>query len=149
MNKKNQKMNTSNTPKWLIPITAVGLLWNVMGIFNFITQMTLTPEALAQYSEVEQMLIESTPLLSNIAFAIGVFGGTLGCVGILLLKKWSRPLLQLSLVAVLLQMSYWVFFTEAVAVYGPTTYVFPTIVILVAYGLYRIARNGESKGYLR
>ena len=37
------------------------------------------------------------------AFAIAVFGGTLGCIGLLMLKSWSKLLLLISLLGVLAQ----------------------------------------------
>ena len=45
------------------------------------------------------------------AFAIAVFGGALGCVGLLMLKRWSTWLLLISLLAVLAQ-DLWAFRAE-------------------------------------
>lgn len=141
-------MNKSTLPKWFFPMCIFGLLWNVMGIFNFISQMTITPAYLAQLPSAEQALLESIPMASDVAFAIGVFGGTFGCIGLLLCKRWSAYLLLSSLVAVMLQMGYWLFFTEAVLVYGSNTYILPMLVILIAFLLFRISSKGVQKGYL-
>ena len=56
--------------------------------------------------------------------------------------------LLISLVAVIAQMGYWLFFTTAVEVYGPSTYGMPMMVILIAYFLLRLSNNGIKKGYL-
>jgi len=45
-------------------------------------------------------------------------------------------------------MGYWLFFTTAVEVNGPTTYFMPIVVILVAYLLLKLCLNGVRKGYL-
>ena len=96
----------------------------------------------------EQALINNTPLWNTIAFALGVFGGSIGCVGLLMRKAWSMMALLVSLVAVVAQMTYWLYFTTAVEVYGNSTYVMPIIVILVAYLLFRLSNKGIKKGYL-
>ena len=141
-------MSTVQVPKWLKAVVALAFVWNLLGIFNFYTQITLTEEAIAALPLVEQELMNSTPLWSLIAFGIGVFGGTLGCVGLFIQKKWAFYPLLFSLIAVMAQMGYWLFFTKAVEVYGNSTYAMPMVVILVAYLLLRLSKNGIVKGYL-
>lgn len=80
-------MNDSITNKVHWSFWVIGtfmLLWNVMGCINFFVQMN--PEMVAAYRESEQAMIQSRSLWSTIGFVIAVFGGTLGCV-LLLLKK--------------------------------------------------------------
>ena len=142
-------MSTVQLPKWFKTVVALALVWNLVGIFNFYTQITLTEEAMVALPLAEQKLMNTTPLWSLIAFGIGVFGGSLGCIGLLIKKKWSFYPLLFSLIAVMAQMGYWLFFTKAVEVYGNSTYVMPLVVILVAYLLFRLSKKGIDKGYLR
>lgn len=141
-------MQTQNPPKWLKATAILTLSWNAMGILNFLMQISATPETLALLPANERALYEQTPTWSFIAFALGVFGGTIGSIGLLLLKTWAKPFFAVSLVAVVGQMSYWLFFTQAVEVYGPTSYVMPTIVIGVAILLLQLTRSGIRKGYI-
>ena len=67
---------------WIIGVVA--LLWNVMGVMNFVMQTT--PEALSGYPDAARELIESRPAWATGAFAIAVFGGALGCI-LLLFRK--------------------------------------------------------------
>ena len=142
-------MSTVQLPKWFKAVVALALVWNLVGIFNFYTQITLTEEAIAALPLAQQELMNTTPLWSHIAFAIGVFGGSLGCFGLFIQRKWSFYPLLLSLIAVMPQMGYWLFFTKAVEVYGNSTYIMPMVVILVAYLLFRLSKKGIDKGYLR
>ena len=71
--------------------------------------------------------MNSTPLWSLVAFALGVFGGAIGSLGLLMQKKWAFYPLLFSLVGVVAQMTYWVFFTQAVDVYGNGGYTMPSI----------------------
>ena len=142
-------MSTVQHPKWFKAVVALALVWNLMGIFNFYTQITLSEEALAALPLAEKELMNNTPLWSLVAFAIGVFGGSLGCIALYLQKKWAFYLLLFSLIAVMAQMGYWLFFTKAIEVYGNSTYFMPTVVVLVAYLLFRLSKKGIDKGYLR
>ena len=141
-------MSSHSNPKWFKPIVIIALLWNLMGVINFFIQVNLSEEAIAILPEAEQALMNSTPLWSLIAFAIGVFGGTIGSLGLLMQKKWAFYPLLFSLVGVVAQMTYWVFFTQAIEVYGNGGYVMPSLVVIIAFLLLRMAKKGITKGYL-
>lgn len=141
-------MSTHPIPKWFKPVVIIALLWNLIGVINFFIQVNLSEEAIAALPEAEQALMNSTPLWSLVAFAIGVFGGAIGSLGLLIQKKWAFYPLLLSLVGVVAQMTYWLFFTKAVEVYGSGTYTMPVLVILMAFSLLRLAKNGIKKEYL-
>lgn len=135
-------------PKWFNLVVSLALIWNLLGVVNFIMQVTLSPEAIAALPSAEQDLINATPVWSILAFALGVFGGSLGCIGLLMRKSKSMQVLLVSLIAVVAQMGYWLFFTTAVEVYGPSTYGMLFVVIIIALLLFLLSRNGTKKGYL-
>ena len=141
-------MSSHSNPKWFKPIVIIALLWNLIGVINFFIQINLSEEAIAALPEPEQALMNSTPLWSLVAFALGVFGGAIGSLGLLIQKKWAFYPLLFSLVSVVAQMTYWLFFTQAVDVYGSETYTMPVLVILVAFFLLRLAKKGIKEGYL-
>ena len=141
-------MSTHSIPKWFKPVVIIALLWNLIGVINFFVQINLSEEAIAILPEAEQALMNSTPLWSLVAFAIGVFGGSIGSLGLLIQKKWAFYPLLFSLIGVVAQMTYWLFFTKAIEVYGSGTYTMPVLVILVAVFLLRLAKKGIKKGYL-
>jgi len=141
-------MSKNTLPKWFNAVVFIALLWNLIGLYFFLTDLNMSPDDFAQKSAAEQQLLNNIPLWSTIAYALGVFGGTIGCVGLLIRKAWSMMALLISLVAVMAQMSYWLFFTTAVEVYGPSSYAMPMMVILIAYLLMRLSNNGIKKGYL-
>lgn len=141
-------MSSHSNPKWFKPIVIIALLWNLIGVINFFIQINLSEEAIAALPEAEQALMNSTPLWSLLAFALGVFGGAIGSLGLLIQKKWAFYPLLFSLVGVVAQMTYWLFFTQAVDVYGSETYTMPVLVILVAFFLLRLAKKGIKEGYL-
>ena len=141
-------MSKTSPPSWFKVIVILAILWNLMGIINFYFQITITPDQISKLPEAEESLINSTPFWTYIAFAMGVFGGTIGSIGLLMQKAWSRWLLLLSLIGVFVQMNYWLFFTNAEEVYGTNTYIMPTVVLLVAYLLFSLCNRGIKKGYI-
>lgn len=131
---------------WIICIIA--LLWNLMGIMSFIMEVFISPEALAALPEAERALYENTPLWIHIVFAIAVFDGTLGCALLLMKKKLALPLLVISLVAVLTQMTYWLFINDAMEVHGAASVIMPLLVTLVAVFLVWYSNNVKAKGWI-
>lgn len=82
MNDKSKNVDYIHWSFWLIGI--VTLVWNILGVTNFIMQMN--PDSLAAMPEAYRAIIEERPAWATGAFAIAVFGGTLGCL-LLLLRK--------------------------------------------------------------
>jgi hypothetical protein len=87
---------------WIISI--VTLIWNVMGLINYVMQMN--PEALSSYPESHRAIIEGRPWWATGGFAIAVFGGTLGCLLLLLKKSMAKILFIVSLLGVFVTMMH-------------------------------------------
>ena len=136
-------------PTWFWVVAIIALIWNLMGLAAFFGQVMMTPEAIAELPAEQQPLYENIPVWVNIAFACAVIGGTLGCVGLLIRKRWALPVLVLSLLGVLVQMSHSFFMTNAVAVLGPTALVMSLLVIVIGVLLIGFARFSISKGWLQ
>jgi len=83
-------------------ISAVALLWNVMGIINFFAQMNT--DLVTTMPESYRAIIESRPAWSTAAFAVAVFGGALGSLLLLLKKSAAYYFLIASLLGAIVQM---------------------------------------------
>ncbi|MFK7874904.1 MAG: hypothetical protein AB8B71_03875 [Paracoccaceae bacterium] len=83
---------------WLIAVG--GLVWNLMGCLNYIAQAN--PDTVAQMPPVYQAIIQGRPSWATAGFAIGVFGGAVGCILLLLRKRVAVPVFVLSLAGVVL-----------------------------------------------
>jgi hypothetical protein len=83
--------NESGKVHWSFwAISAVGLVFNLMGCANFISQ--LSPEMVASMPEAIRAIVETRPVWATGAFAIAVYGGALGGI-LLLLRKSSASYL--------------------------------------------------------
>ena len=144
-------MSTANLTKptttfWTIAIIA--LLWNLSGVASFFMEVFITPEALATLPEAERALYETNPLWMKVVFAIAVFDGLLACVLLLLRKALAIFIFIISLVAVLIQMLYSIFMTNAPEVLGPGSIAMSLLVIAIAIFLVWYARKSKVKGWI-
>ncbi|RKN81023.1 hypothetical protein [Ulvibacterium marinum] len=135
-------------PVWFWIVSIVALLWNLMGVLAYLQQAFMTEEALAALSEPERLLLETRPAWATAAFALAVWGGLLGCVALLLRKKWARPVLIISLIGILVQMIHSFFISKNLEVYGPGEISMPILIILIGVGLVFFARIATRKLWL-
>ena len=134
------------TSFWIIGIVA--LLWNIIGIMAFSMEVLMTPEALDALPAAERELYESSPLWLYFVYGVAVFGGTLGCVLLLMKKATANRVFVVSLIAILIQMLYSIFFTKSLDVYGLTALIMPVLVIAIAIFLVWYTKNAEAKGWI-
>lgn len=123
---------TIKPPKWYWAVSIIAFIWNLMGVIAYLGQVYMTEEDLRALPEAERSLYMDVPAWVTGAFALAVFGGAFGCLGLILKKQWSKPLLILSLIAVIAQMSYNLFMSRASEVYGPGGMIMPIMVIILS-----------------
>ena len=131
----------SPAPAWLRIVAALGVLWNLFGVYQYL--MTVGVVAGADAAAVSAM-----PAWVTGAFAIAVFGGALGCLGLLMLNRWSKLLLLVSLLAVL-AMDAWTFLLSGLGgTMGGAEMGVTVTVLVVAVLLVWLAYSADRKGWL-
>jgi len=120
--------------KWFYPVLVLALLWNLMGLFVFWTDATMTPEQVAAMPAAMQDVYNSRPLWSVLSTAAAVIGGTLGTVLLLLRLPLAMPLLIMSLAGVILQDVSFAVQPAARALIDQTVIMLQGLVLLVALG---------------
>ena len=114
---------------WII--SSMALVWNLMGVFNYLTQAFMTNEVLASLPEDQQLLYEDVPAWVTAAFATAVFSGTLGALLLLLKKKKASTFFILSFVGIIIQMTYGLLISENTNGYGPLGLIMPLMIIAI------------------
>ena len=135
-------------PTWFRVVAVAGLLWELFGVAMYLMHVGILPNDTSRMSEAEQSLMASSPTFVTALFAIGVFAGAIGALGLVMRRRWARPVLIVSLVAVVLQFGSWLLLTDAIAVVGPTVFVMPLIIVLVALALVWLAGMAGQRGWL-
>ena len=141
-------MTTSKAPVSFWIITIIMVLWNLMGVFSFFFHTMIGEEQLAAMDPAEAALYDQYPMWINVMFAIAVFGGTVGCIGLLMRKAWSKMAFQISLVGIIIQFTHNMFFTDTIAVYGPTSWIMPILVTLIGIFLIWFSNKNIQAGIL-
>lgn len=140
--------SSGGTPRSFLIISIIALVWNLFGVMSYMMHVTMSPESLAQMAEAERALLESSPAWTTGVFAISVFSGVFGCVGLLLKKAWAAPLFLVSLFSVIVQFGHWLFLTDAMEVYGTEAVFMPLLVTVIAVFLVWYSRDAKNKGWL-
>ncbi|WP_372754954.1 hypothetical protein [Mariniflexile sp.] len=89
---------------WIVSVIA--LFWNIMGVIQYLSQAYQTESWRASLTNEQYEMVINFPSWLTAAFAIAVFSGVFGSLGLILRKKWAYGLLLISLIAVIVQMGY-------------------------------------------
>ena len=135
------------TSFWII--STIALLWNLMGVASYIMMTQLTPEVAAEtYGQAFADIFAAKPAWATGAFAIAVFAGLLGCIGLLLRKKSARLLFIISFVGILIH-NIWGVMAGTLSVIGTFDKVMTLLVMAVAVFLIWFSRQKITQGVLR
>lgn len=137
-----------NAPVWFWAAGALGLVWNVYGVYQFVGSFSQTEQSLmaAGMTAEQASVYLGLPVWMSLVFAVGVFGGLAGCVLLLLRREVAVPIFGASLAG------YVALFAGDVG-YGvfennPTQLTILTFVVVVAAALFAVARVSHSRAIL-
>ena len=135
-------------PKWFKIVAVVALLWSLLGCFAFASDLKLSPDDVAKLSAAQQTLYAARAGWAVAATAVAVLGGALGCVGLLMRRKWAFPVLVLSLIGIVVQDFGLFVLVDGAALAGPVAVVMQAIVLAIGIGLVWLSRKGIAQGWL-
>jgi len=135
-------------PIWFWIVSVLALIWNLFGAMQYILQAYMTQEELQAMPEAHQKLLEAQPAWYTASFAIAVFAGSLGCLALLLRKKWAHTLLIISLLGILAQQTYNFFLSDTFEVFGNNAMYLPLIIVIVGFLLVFFAKASRDKNWL-
>ncbi len=138
----------SKPPFWFTLLAAVALLWNLVGLFAVVADLRLSASDIAALPAEQQALYAARPIWSIVASVVAVGGGTLGCLGLLLRKRWALTLFYLSLAGIVIQ-DVGIFLVAGAANSGnPVPIVLQGLVLVIAIGLVVLARRASERSWL-
>ena len=117
-------------------ISSIALVWNLIGVFNYLDQAFMTDKVLETLPKEQQILYQDVPAWVTAAFAIAVFSVTLGSLLLLLTKKNASTFFSISFLGIMGQMSYRLLIDQNSDSYGPMGIAMP--IIIIAFGGYLI-----------
>lgn len=92
------------TPWWFWVLSALVLIYELMGIANYLGMAMATPESYAAqgYTPEQIAFMSDIPILYTSVFALAVWSGLLGAILLLLRKSWAAYVLAFSFLMVLI-----------------------------------------------
>ena len=112
-------------------ISSMALIWNLIGVFNYLTQAFMTNEILATLPKDQQAIYQDVPAWVTAAFAIAVFSGSFCALLLLLKKKIASTFFILSFAGIIAQITYGLLINENSDSYGPLGLFMPLMIIAI------------------
>ena len=135
-------------PVWYWIVSALILIWNLIGCAACYSQMTAGPDKIAQLPEAQREAWLAMPLAAKVAYAVAVGAGMLGAVALLLRMLAAGPLFIASLVGVIVQFGWFFVVFKGGAKLGIPSAAFPAFIALVAMGEIGFACAAKTHGWL-
>ncbi|MGA8204176.1 MAG: hypothetical protein WB812_06615 [Woeseiaceae bacterium] len=131
-------------------VSGVALIWNLLGFYAYLDQVTASPEKLANAFSPEQIaILQSMPKWATSAFAIAVTTGVLGSLCLLFRKAWAVPLFVISLIAVLIEDVNSFVLNDMLAVFGRIPAIIQAAVLVIGIALILYSRYAKGRRWLR
>ncbi|MEM6346220.1 MAG: hypothetical protein AAF927_20185 [Bacteroidota bacterium] len=140
---------STKIPSWFWAVSSVALVWNLIGVLAYLGQLMMTDEVLAALPEAEQALYKNIPLWATIAFTLAVWGGLAGSILLVLKRKVATSVFIVSAIGIIIQLSYNLFMSEALEVFGKVGLIIPIMTLTIGLALVYFSRFATQKGILK
>jgi|JI8StandDraft_2_1071088.scaffolds.fasta_scaffold06266_7 hypothetical protein len=135
-------------PLWFTVTVVVALLWNLMGLLAIVANLNLSAADLAALPAEQQALHRAQPGWSVVGSVIAVVAGTLGCVALVLRKRWALWLFVASLVGIAMQDAGLFIAAGSLQALGPFVVVMQGLVLGVGVLLLLLSRRAMARAWI-
>lgn len=144
-----KETNALKLPLWFWVISILGLLWFLMDLMAFVMRVFMFDAMMSDMPENQQRLYIAMPSWVNVIFSLEVFGGVLGCIGLLLKKRWALVFFIISIIGVLTQTYYVYFMSDAISLMGAPAIIMPLVAIFIGTGLIFTMKQATSRCWIK
>jgi lipid-A-disaccharide synthase-like uncharacterized protein len=132
---------------WLVGIA--GGLWSLIGVMSFMLTEMRVEAVMSQYPSEQRQYFESFPWWAVAFWALGVFGGVVGCLLLLLKNRLAFQVLVVSMIGAIVSNLGGLFLLGGMKVMGGASALgFASFIIAFAGSLAYYARAMGRKGVL-
>jgi hypothetical protein len=141
---------TKPPPRWYWIVSALALVWMLIGVAAWSADLLMDQRALDAMSEGQRQLYSARPDWLFVVYAIAIFSGLLGTIGLLARKIWAKWMFAISLAAIVLQFGYTFLIMNAVQLIGAAAAVpFPLVIFAIGALLLWMSIKAEKSGWIR
>jgi hypothetical protein len=141
--------DSDRVPGWYWAVAGLALLWNGFGCFMYVTQVGMDPAEMARLPQVQQEVWRAMPGWAVGAYAVAVWAGLLGALGLLLRRTWARLAFAASLLGVIVQFGWTFLGSPILDRMGPSAAAFPAFILIVVAALLWFSGMAARRGWLR
>ncbi|MGB5448647.1 MAG: hypothetical protein WBM80_06960 [Woeseiaceae bacterium] len=135
------------TSFWVFGV--IFLLWNLLGLFGYYMQVTMTPETMAEnFTEAQQAWMLGEPAWATSAYAIAVTAGVIAAALLLMRKGLALPFFILSFAGVLVQDFNAFILSDWQGVWGNSALYLPSVVFILCIVEIWYSWSAKEKGWL-
>jgi hypothetical protein len=140
---------TPGVPKWLWAASALGIVWNVYGVYQYVGTFTQAGQAAmtAGMTPEQAAIYLGLPGWMSVVFAVGVFGGLIGSIAMAARRRVAVPVLIASLAGYCLLFAGDAY--HGVFDNNPGQLAILAVVVLIAVALLWISRIATRRAFLR
>lgn len=133
---------------WIVALLA--LAWMGFGLFALVMDYTMDEAGRAQMTAAQQQLMAARPAWLFGVYAVAIFSGLAGAIGLIMRQTWAVPAFSLSLLAIIVQFGYIIVGLDAVAILGAQqALLFPAVIFAIGVFLLWFATHARKRGWLR
>lgn len=136
-------------PAWFWVITVGAIIWTLVGVASYITDVTMSDEALGALPVEQREIYEARPAWVVGVYAIAVFSALIGAVMLALRKSLATPFLGASLAAVIVQFGFVLFGMNAIATLGASAAIFPGVIVIIGAFMLWFSMQAKTRGWLK
>ncbi len=135
-------------PAWYWVVAGIAMVWMLIGVMSWVMDLMTDEAALAQMSEAQQQMYRARPSWIFAVYAIAIFSGLIGAIGLLLRKGWAVTAFVVSLIAVIVQFGYTFLAMDAIRLLGPASAIFPFVIFAIGALLLWFSRHAGKSGWI-
>jgi len=131
---------------WIVGVLA--LLWNFMGAFDYLATQLKLESYMGQFTQEQLDYFYGIPAWAVSGWAIAVWIGLAGTVGLLLRRKWSVVAFAISLAGLAISSIYTLFLSNGLEIMGGTATIMTVLVWVIAIFLVWYSKQQAKAGIL-
>ena len=139
----------AKTPWHLWIVGVVGLLWNSMGVFDFVMTVTKNETYMGEFTQEQLDFFYGFPAWLVLVWAVAVIGGLIGILLLLLRSKLAVPVFGASLVAMVITAIHNYGFDKMYEIGGVGGVIFTVVIFVIALLLVIYSVTMQKRGVLK
>lgn len=139
---------TGKAPAHLWIIGIVSLLWNAIGVFDYMATKLKLDFYMSQFTPEQLDYFYGFPAWAVVGWALGVWGALIGSLGLVLRKSWAVWMFGVSILGLVITSIYNFVLTDGAAIMGEGGAWFSVVIWVIGIFLFFYARAMSKKGVL-